>query len=115
MLDDNLYRARPSFGAEETPDAAEPKLMQTTMNAKLTDSDRRAVDFLLGGEEPAMENDSPMARNAFMDRVQAVRRVLSLLDAMPTEAPSTRLVDETLARTPMADEASDSAGQQPTA
>jgi len=114
-MDDNLYSAQPQRGPLDERNVAEPEMMQTPMNAKLTDIDRRAVDFLLDGEEPTLESGSPMARNAFMDRVQAVRRLLSLLDAMPAEAPSTRLVEETLAHTPVADQASDTPGSQPTA
>lgn len=117
MADENLYCAQPQHGPLDEPGAAEHQVMQTPMNAKLTDNDRRAVDFLLDGEEPSQENNSPMARNAFMDRVQAVRRLLSLLDAMPAEAPSTELVEATLAHTPLAGqaEATDTTGSQPTA
>lgn len=91
--------------------------MQIPMNAKLTDSDRKAVDFFLDGEEPSPDTDSPMARNSFMDRVHAVRRLLGLLDAMPAEAPSSDLLEATLAHLPVHErnESAHSAGSQPSA
>ena len=117
MSDQDPYCVQDHAGSLMGRCVIEPHLVQPTMNAKLTDIDRRAVDFLLDGEDPSLRDSSPMARNAFMDRVQAVRRLLSRLDAMPAEAPSMELIEATLAHTPMVgqDQASDTAGSQPAA
>ncbi|GEM_PF-4463005 len=64
-----------------------------------------------------MEVSSPMARNAFMDRVHAVRRLLGLLDSMPADGPSSDLLEATLAHVPLHGHADavDSPGSQPSA
>jgi hypothetical protein len=117
MSTDNLYCAQTQSHPANELDAAPTQAMQTPMNARLTDSDRRAVDFLLDGEEPSLDIASPMARNAFMDRVHAVRRLLGLLDAMPAEGPSPDLLEATLAQMPIHGQGNnvDSAGSQPAA
>jgi hypothetical protein len=115
--EDQCCEPSQSHPMEEQGRAATQPL-QVPMNAKLTDTDRRAVDFLLGGEEPSLDIASPMARNAFMDRVQAVRRLLGLLDAIPAEGPSTDLLEATLSQVPLHQQqagASNSAGSQPVA
>ena len=86
MSSENLYCAQNQPDPLAKLNATEPQPTQIPMNAKLTDSDRKAVDFFLDGEEPAMDDTSPMARNGFMDHVHAVRRLLNLLEAMPAEA-----------------------------
>lgn len=113
MMDENLYDAQPQFTPLEEMNLGESVLPQDIMDARLTDPDRRAVDFLLDGDESPLENASPMARNAFMDRVQAVRRVLSLLNSLPTEQPSSRLLETTMAHMPGAGESDSDAPAQP--
>ena len=72
-------------------------LLNGTINARLSEADRRAVDFLLDGDSSvSQEMTSPMAGRSFMERVNSVRAVLSLLQAMPTEEPPAGLVEATL-------------------
>lgn len=117
MSSENRYCAQQQVGPLGQLNAVEPQPMQVPMNPKLTDSDRKAVDFFLDGEEPSLDSDSPMARSSFMDRVHAVRRLLGLLDSMPSEAPSTDLLETTLAHLPVHNgtDAAQSTGSQPSA
>ena len=117
MSSNNRYCAQQQFGLLDKLSPVGPQPMQVPMNAKLTDSDRKAVDFFLDGEEPSLDPDSPLARSSFMDRVHSVRRLLGLLEAMPSEAPSTDLLETTLAHLPMheSNDSAQSAGSQPSA
>lgn len=71
---------------------------------KLTDEDARAVDFILDADPvPATSAGVQMARAAtaqvtdeLRSRVEAVRKLLSALDHLPTEEPPADLVSRTL-------------------
>ncbi len=58
------------------------------MNVRLTENDRRAVDMLLGGEMAEEALDASM-----LERVNTVKRMLSILHEMPAEEPSASLTD----------------------
>ena len=81
MLGDTTYH-----GIDE---AAWALLPENRMNARLTDSDRQAVDFLLMGD-PADK------QKAEMPRVHAVQRILNMLNAVPADDPPANLVEATL-------------------
>lgn len=90
MSESNMYSA-----------SQEPVLVPVTpdegMGVRLNEHDRRAVDYLLEGA-PGDTDTAPMVRA--LDRVNAARRVLSLLDNLPSEEPSASLLDATMARLP---------------
>lgn len=101
MLEPNLYNACAGDDQNATFES-QPFGETVSMNARLNENDRGAVDFLLNGDSHVAERESsPMAHNAFMERVSAVRRLMSLLDAMPADEPSKDLLEATMRRLPV--------------
>jgi hypothetical protein len=91
MSDSNLYNVN-------AHDAAMPPVSTDQgLGARLNEHDRRAIDYLLEGA-PGESDTAPMVRA--LDRVNAARRLLGLLDNLPSEEPSASLLDATLARLP---------------
>ena len=88
MLSDNTYRS------EDDADWAILGSSRDSMNAKLNENDRNSVDLLLAGD--GVKSDSLEA--SVLDRVNLVRRFLSLLDVMPADEPGTDLTAATLKR-----------------
>jgi hypothetical protein len=87
MLNENTYHeVEPALAALNS---------SRSMNAKLTDIDRRAVDLLLAGDSSA--EDGGIAP-AMLERVNTARRLLGMLNAMSPEEPSSGLADATLRR-----------------
>lgn len=72
------------------------------MTKRLGDSDRRAVDLLLDRSAAAGNGNGDgnvsHTQPATEPGIQAVQRVLSLLDRMPVDEPPADLVARTLAR-----------------
>jgi len=66
-----------------------------SMNVILTHNDRQAVDFLLSGETSAKENGLPPE---ISERVIHTRKLLHLLDWLPTQEPPANLTESTLRR-----------------
>ena len=88
MLSDNTYRA------EENADWSILGSYRDSMNARLNENDRNSIDLLLAGD--GVKSDSLEA--SVLDRVNVVRRFLSLLDVMPADEPGTDLTAATLNR-----------------
>lgn len=63
------------------------------MDTKLSEIDRRTVDLLLSGD--GSDKDAGLS-SAVLERVNAVRRVLGMLSAIPVEEPPTGLIEATL-------------------
>ena len=79
------------------------------MRTQLNNEDRRAIDLLLErasgiGDTPAVEQlfRAPVVGN-FERRIDAVDKILELLDQMPAEEPPADLVNRTLQRIHEAD------------
>lgn len=92
MLRDNTYHAE--------DEAALPPIgtSRDAMNVRLNEVDRQTVDMLLSGE-PA--NDGLDA--SMLERVHSVRRILSVLEAMPADEPRIDLTQAVLQKlTPQA-------------
>jgi len=69
------------------------------MKLKLTSDDRSEIDLLLGEAATAAKAPSPgYVAAAGAQHVEAVRRVLQLLQVLPAADPPVDLVDRTLAR-----------------
>jgi len=72
------------------------------MTKRLGESDRRAVDLVLDRTTDADGNGNggyvTHAQPATEPGLQAVQRVLSLLDVMPAEEPAADLIARTMAR-----------------
>ena len=72
------------------------------MTKRLGESDRRAVDLLLDRTTGAEGNGNggyvAHAQPATEPGIQAVQRVLSLLDVMPADEPAADLIARTMAR-----------------
>jgi hypothetical protein len=101
MFDENLLSGNTGDSGLSSYTQGQPDGTETPMNAKLTEPDRRAVDFLLDGDSSAArETCSPLAGSSFMERVHSVQRLLSLLDSMPTEEPPANLLLATLQHMP---------------
>jgi hypothetical protein len=104
MVQDNAY-----YGAAESAWQGRGSLSDT-MIAKLTEQDRRAVDILLAGEPQGEELPA-----AVLDRVNAVRRFLTLLDAMPAHEASATLAEATLRKIAAAQVVTQQATNNPSA
>lgn len=106
MLDENLMNANFSTSTSASLPESPTGYSGDPLEARLTDLDRRAVDFLLGGDSSAsQEMTAPIARNSFMERVNSVRRLLNALDLIPDTEPSPSLVERTLRATSAAPQA----------
>lgn len=88
MLSDNTFRAEDEAGMPILGSSRD------AMNARLNENDRISVDLLLAGD--GVHSDSLGA--SVLDRVNLVRRFLSLLEVMPADEPSTDLAAATLRR-----------------
>ena len=88
MLSDNTYRAE--------DEAAWPILgsSRDSMKARLNENDRNSVDLLLAGD--GVQSDALEA--SVLDRVNIVRRFLSLLEVLPADEPRSDLAAATLKR-----------------
>lgn len=104
MLQDNAY-----YGTAESAWQGHGSL-RDTMNAKLNEQDRRAVDVLLAGEAQGEELPA-----AVLERVNAVKRFLNLLNAMPAEEPSATLAEATMHKIAAAQVVTQQAGANPPA
>jgi hypothetical protein len=97
MLNENFLSQGPVMPDSSTLADAQPGSSQGPLSARLADPDRRAVDFVLGGDSSAsQEMTSPAAGSSFMERVNSVRRLLNVLESLPADEPPANLVAATL-------------------
>jgi hypothetical protein len=97
MLNEDFLSQGPVMPDPSTMADVQPRPAQGPLNARLTDPDRRAVDFVLDGDSSAsQEMTSPAGSASFMERVNSVRQLLNVLESLPAEEPPTNLVAATL-------------------
>ena len=101
MFNKHLFNAAGSASGLNATAEPASQHVQLPTNATLKEPDRRAVDFVLGGESSASEEISALAfQSSFMERVNGVRRLMGLLDNLSVQDPPAHLLEATLRRLP---------------